>query len=150
MVISDQGVTFITQFEGFRAAPYRDSTGLPTIGYGTIHYQNNIPVRMTDGPITKSDALAALKQHITSHISPYLDTIQGLNQYQYDGLCSFCYNLGIGALDKSSLKHVLFSSNKEEITADFEKWDQASGHVLAGLLNRRQHEAKLYTTGQYT
>ena len=27
----------IKQFEGFRAKPYKDSAGIPTIGYGTIH-----------------------------------------------------------------------------------------------------------------
>ena len=150
MTISQAGVDFICQFEGFRANPYRDSTGLPTIGYGTIHYANGAAVTMSDGPISQADAKAALMNHIANRVDPYLNTIATLTQVQYDALCSFCYNLGTGALDKSSLRHVLFSNDPATITADFDKWDMAGGQVLNGLLNRRQHEARLYTTGQYS
>lgn len=151
MTISHAGVAFISQFEGFRASPYRDSTGLPTIGYGTIHYQDGTPVTMSDGPISKDAALGALMNHIAHRVSPYLDsTFPGLSQTQYDALCSFCYNLGTGALDKSSLKHaILTKAPATEITSDFDKWDMAGGQVLPGLLNRRQHEAKLFNTAQY-
>ncbi len=152
MTISNAGVQFITQFEGFRSSPYKDFTGIPTIGYGTIHYADGTSVKMTDAPVSKETAIAALKRHIAEHIDEYLNRTfsSGLVQTQYDALVSFCYNLGTGALDKSSLKHAIFNNaSDEEITTDFDKWDMAGGHVVAGLLNRRQHEATLFTTGSY-
>ncbi len=151
MTISIPGINFIAQFEGFSKMPYRDSTGLPTIGYGTIHYEDGTSVTMNDGAISKENALLALTRHITEHISPYLDArFPGISQPQYDALCSFSYNLGTGALDKSSLKSaILFRGTPEVIAEDFDKWDMAGGHVLPGLLTRRQHEAKLFNTGQY-
>ena len=42
----------IKDFEGFRAAPYRDSANIPTIGYGTILYPNGHSVTMADPAIT--------------------------------------------------------------------------------------------------
>ena len=36
----------IKQFEGFRAKPYKDSAGIPTIGYGTIQYPDGKAVTM--------------------------------------------------------------------------------------------------------
>ena len=36
----------IKQFEGFRAKPYKDSAGIPTIGYGTIRYPDGSAVTM--------------------------------------------------------------------------------------------------------
>jgi lysozyme len=150
MTISNEGVEFICQFEGFRASPYRDSVGVPTIGYGTTVYEDGSAVRMTDGPISRDRAMACLKYHIEERIAHALEQYQ-LTQPQYDALCSFCYNLGAGALDKSSLKHaILNGAGADEITTDFDKWDMAGGHVLPGLLTRRQHEAKLFTTGQYS
>ena len=34
------GLALIRRWEGFRAAPYLDSAGVPTIGYGTIRYED--------------------------------------------------------------------------------------------------------------
>lgn len=151
MNISINGVNFIAKFEGFRSSPYRDTTGLPTIGYGTIHYQDGTPVKMTDPSISKEVGLLALTRHINEFVTPYLNTtFTTLSQAQFDALCSFCYNLGTGALDKSSLKHAIFNkASQAEITSDFKKWDMAGGVVLAGLETRRQQEANLFITGQY-
>ena len=36
MKISKNGIEFIKQWEGFRTKPYKDITGLLTIGYGHL------------------------------------------------------------------------------------------------------------------
>ena len=39
MTLSQKGLDIIKQFEGFRSAPYRDSVGVWTIGYGPLTIQ---------------------------------------------------------------------------------------------------------------
>lgn len=146
MKIDQAGLDFIVQFEGLKLTPYLDSIKKPTIGVGTIHYPDGTPVKMTDKPITKEQALFYLQDHITKNVSPYLDkTFTNLTQNQYNALCSFVYNLGSGALDKSSLKKLILSNGtKDQIKAAFLKWDIAGGKVIQGLLSRRNKEATLF------
>lgn len=154
MTISDKGVAFIAQFEGFSTKPYVDpgTGGEPiTIGYGTTLYSNGTKVTLNDAPISKERALTEISAHISSKVSTYLNTtFPGIQQYQFDSLCSFAYNVGTGGLDSSSLKEsVLNHASADEITINFGKWNKGGGRVLPGLIKRRIAEAKLYNTGQY-
>src|ERR1035441_2958770 len=104
MNISENGVSLIKQFEGFRSDAYLDSTGIPTIGYGTILYPDGTRVTMNDSPITEEQATQYLANNIdqkTSSINNMLTVT--VNQNQFDALCSFAYNLGCGSLHGSTL-----------------------------------------------
>jgi lysozyme len=58
---------------------------------------------------------------------------------------SFAFNLGSGALSKSTLlKKVNANPNDASIGAEFLKWNKAGGKVLAGLTRRRKAESELY------
>lgn len=150
MNISPEGVAFICRFEGYSATPYKDSVGIPTIGYGTIRYPNSTKVSMKDAPVDLDTARTYIADHIARFVEPSVNTINDLTQTQYDALCSFTYNLGSGALDKSSLRtDILAKESCTQITVDFLKWIKGGGVVLPGLVKRRQAEAKLYCTGQY-
>lgn len=149
MTVSDKGLMFIAEFEGFVGHPYLDAVGVPTIGFGSTLYENGTAVTMKDAPITKERAMLCMRHHIENRIDGYLAKFT-LNQAQYDSLVSFCYNLGTGALDQSSLKKsILAKAPSAEIEANFEKWCKAGGKVLPGLLARRKREAKLFNTGIY-
>lgn len=151
MTISNEGVDFIAHFEGLKLFPYKDSVGISTIGFGTTYYPNGTVVTLSDHPISKEEALLYLGDHIEHNVSPYIDkTFPDLTQTQYDSLCSFAYNLGYGALDRSSLKHAILTKDNNSITTDFVKWSLAGGKVLPGLVARRNAEAKLFLTGQYS
>ena len=68
-----------------------------------------------------------------------------ISQSQFDALVSFAYNLGTGALQKSTLIKKVNANPKDVTIADeFLKWNKANGIVLAGLTKRRQAEANLY------
>ena len=41
-----KAVEIIKQFEGLRLEAYLDSVGVPTIGWGTTHYEEGSPVHM--------------------------------------------------------------------------------------------------------
>ena len=55
MVTSKKGIDFICEFEGFSAKPYKDSAGIPTIGYGFTYYPNGVKVRLTDKSISVAE-----------------------------------------------------------------------------------------------
>ena len=62
-------------------------------------------------------------------------------------LVSFAYNLGQNALKNSTLlKKVNANPNDPAIRAEFNKWVNAGGKKLAGLVARRKAEADLYFT----
>jgi len=146
MKTSKKGIELIKRYEGFRSKPYLDAVGIPTIGYGATHYGNGIKVKMTDKPITEEEATILLSKMLVS----YEDSVnrlvtRELNQNQFDALVSFTYNLG-GANLKSStlLKKVNANPCDRTIADEFNKWVNAGGKKLNGLVKRRKEEAKLY------
>lgn len=154
MIVSDKGVAFICSFEGFSAHPYKDpaSGDEPiTIGFGITVYPNDTKVTLHDPPVTKEQAMSFVKDHITHHISPWLDAdIPHLIQQQYDSLCSFIYNVGLGNFQSSTLlKDIRKGSDCTVITKDMGMWVRAAGKVLPGLTKRRAAESLLYCTGSY-
>jgi len=146
MKTSKKGIELIKKYEGFRSKPYLDPVGIPTIGYGATHYGNGIKVKMTDKPITEEEATVLLSKMLVS----YEDSVnrlvtRELNQNQFDALVSFTYNLG-GANLKSStlLKKVNANPCDRTIANEFNKWVNAGGKKLNGLVKRRKEEAELY------
>ena len=68
-----------------------------------------------------------------------------LDQNQFDALVSFVFNLGGGALQRSSLRQKInYGSDEEEIHNEFVKWVFAGGRKLMGLIRRREAEAGMY------
>ena len=143
------GIDLIISFEGFEAKPYADpATGNKpyTIGYGTTVYPSGKRVELTDPPIDKSTALTYLS-HDLRQFEYGVDalTIDTINQNQFGALVSFAYNCGLQNLKSSTLlKKVNADPNDEAIFKEFLKWNKANGRTMAGLLRRRDAEAKLY------
>lgn len=146
MKISENGLKLIAKFEGFRACPYLDAVGVPTIGYGNTFYPNGKKVTMDDPKITKEKALELLK-YVADDFAKQVDkvVVRELNQNQFDALVSFAYNLGIGNLRRSTLlEKVNRNPCDPSIPDEFRKWVYAGGERLKGLERRRDEEAKLY------
>ena len=141
----------IKDFEGFRAAPYKDSAGIPTIGYGTIAYPDGRRVAMDDPPVTEAQASGYLSFQMSqksSALASYLQRAAGVHQSA--AMLSLTYNIGTGAFKGSS---VLRDFNHDDIpgAADaFLLWDKAwiNGQlvVVPGLLKRRQQERTIFLT----
>lgn len=150
---SENCYNLIKQFEGCRLKAYKDSVGVLTIGYGTTFYPDGTSVKEGDS-ITLDRAEFLLKWQVLEKSGgvdalvnkPFeKDRFERVNQNQFDALVSFAYNLGIGALKKSTLlKKVLANPNDKSIEQEFLKWNKAAGKELAGLTKRRQAEADLY------
>jgi lysozyme len=144
--ISNLGLELIKKYEGFKAKAYLCPAKVPTIGYGSTYYEDGTKVKLTDPPITKERATELLEALLVSYersVDSYcVDTI---NQYQFDALCSFAYNCGVGNLKSSTLlKKVNKNPNDPTIKDEFLKWNKGGGKVLTGLTKRRIEEAQLY------
>jgi lysozyme len=136
----------IKTFEGFRAAPYKCSAGVPTIGYGATFYPGGKKVTMTDVAITEEQAVELLANMLVS-FEKYVDSycVDTITQNQFDALVSFAYNLGPANLKSSTLlKKVNANPNDESIKLEFLKWVKAGGKTLKGLVRRREAESELY------
>ena len=144
--LSLKGFELIKRFEGLSLKPYICPAGIPTIGYGNTYYPNGKKVTLQDEPITQSIADKLLE----SLLPPYEKAVDSfcrddISQSQFDALCSFAYNVGVGNLQKSTLiKKVNINPSDTTIKDEFLKWNKGAGKVLAGLTKRRQAELDLY------
>jgi lysozyme len=69
------------------------------------------------------------------------------NQGIFDSLVSFAFNVGLGNLQRSSLRMKTNRGEFEEAADEFLKWTKAGGKVLPGLVKRRNDERALYLSG---
>lgn len=148
MTISQKGIDLIKLFEGFEANAYPDpATGAEpwTIGYGST-YMNGDKVKKGD-KITVEAAEKLLKHTIVSTYGNAIDANvkKPLTQNQYDALCSFVYNVGVGNFKRSTLlKKINVNPDDPAIINEFLKWNKAAGKPMVGLTKRRTAEAQLY------
>ena len=147
--VSEAGLQFISQYEGYSSTVYNDVAGLPTIGYG--HLIKNGEIFST---ITNTEALTLLRNDAgfaVNAVNAYVTT--SLSQNQFDALTSFTYNVGANAFANSTLLKNVNSGNTSDISKSFSMWNKARvGGVLTpiqGLTNRRQAELNLYLNGTY-
>ena len=151
MGLSDKGFEMLAQFEGFRSAPYRDSVGVPTIGYGNTYYLDGRRVKMSDPAISKADA-KTLKIAVTNRdFAPAVNRLLEkqikagqITQNMFDAIISLAYNIGVGALTTSSVIRHLQRGNKQRAGDAFLLWRNAGGRPI--LLKRRQKERAVFLT----
>jgi lysozyme len=143
--LSRAGAKFIALFEGFRAVAYWDQWGQ----VWTIAFGHTGGVKSGD-KVTREKGLVLLRRDAATASQAVSDLVTvHLNQKQFDALVSFVYNLGAGALAESTLLRKLNNGNYRGAAEEFKKWDHAGGEVLAGLLRRRNAEARLFEGGKY-
>lgn len=155
-IISESGLQLIKDFEWLHdgnpktkiVEPMLDPVGYPTIGWGSRYDLNGKEVTMKTAPITLGECDLLLKRDV-GYIAAELNKYD-LNQNQFDALTSFCYNLGVGAFQKSQIAKNL----KSGAPITLEMWtvysnarDQKTGKLvqLKGLVIRRKKEFALFT-----
>lgn len=146
MNISDKGLEFIKNEEGFVSCPYLDQVKKATIGIGSTFYENGSPVQLSDPCITPERAMELVKNYLKPVVEQ-IPTLVGkpLTQNQFDAICSFIYNVGLGAFKSSTLlKKMKVNPNDSMIANEFEKWVKGGGKTLGVLVSRRKREVKLY------
>jgi lysozyme len=139
MQISQVGINLIKSFEGCVLTAYQDVAGVWTIGYG---HTSGISQGQS---ITQQEADDLLRSDIESFSNGVNDLVHvPLNQYQFDALVSFSYNVGIHAFATSTLLEKLNNGDYRGASEEFDLWVHAGGNVLQGLVNRRLAEKTLF------
>ena len=61
-------------------------------------------------------------------------------------LVSFAFNVGDGAFRSSTLLRLLNQGQYDQVPAQLRRWNMDNGHVVQGLINRRNKEIALWNT----
>lgn len=136
LLLSLAGLSFIQTWEGTENTAYLDSVGVPTICTGSTRAVKIGQVATTqecEERLVQDTGTAgrALARCVTAPVT----------QRQYDALVSLGFNIGEGAICRSTLVRKLNSGDCRGAGAEFLRWDWAGGSRLRGLTNRRKAES---------
>ena len=141
--ITEDGLDLIKRFEGFRPTIYICPAGWPTIGYGHV-LRDSERVRFSAG-IDERAAEELLRFDVEIAERAVLRLIHvPLSDGQFSALVSFAFNLGAGALQRSTMRRKINRGEHEAVPAEFRRWVWAGGRKLKGLMRRRAAEAALF------
>ena len=145
----------IKHHEGVRFKPYRCPARLFTIGVGHVLYpdQGRLPLDQRDAfPLAPEDNRTFSKAEVDGLLSADLQRFEVgvarlfpmvLTQNQNDALVSFAFNLGLGGLQRSTLRSKVLRG-EVEAADEFLKFTRGGGKILPGLVKRRNDERALF------
>lgn len=153
MEISQNGIEFICELEGFSPACYWDYSQ-SSIGYGTKCTHSSVqPHKSGLHTITKEQAMLDMHSEIDKD---YIFKVRNqtasldLTQNQFDALISLAYNCGGGRnriYDSPLVQYLRGELTESEARNQFGNYIvYAGGNYLQGLHNRRVKEANLFFT----
>ena len=161
MKVSKRLLDMLAHHEGVRYKPYQCPAKLWTIGVGHVMYpeQAKIPsnaegmARRKAYPLRPQDNRTWSKEEVDKLLAAdvvrfergveRLITIR-LSQNEFDALVSFSFNLGLGVLQRSTIRQALNRGDKVAAMQSLRKYNKAGGKILKGLDNRRKDEEALF------
>jgi len=156
MKTSEKALGVIKHHEGVKQRPYRCPAKLWTVGVGHVLYpeqgkikleeRDAFPLRPEDDRVFPMEEvngiLAADLQRFERGVEKFCPVV--LTQGMFDGLVSFSFNVGLGTLQRSTLRQKLLRGDKEGAAEELLKYCMAGGKILKGLQNRRIDERALF------
>jgi GH24 family phage-related lysozyme (muramidase) len=141
----DPARKIVAEFEGCRLEPYLCAAGVPTQGYG----RTGNSITLSSAPITQAQAdqwLAEDLQRFADGIHRLLPGSHLWGANQQAALISWAFNVGLGAVESSTLRKRLLAGEPGIMVVPQEllRWDKANGKSLAGLTRRRAAEVALF------
>ena len=138
LAVSAAALVGIATHEGYRSEAYKDTVGVPTIGFG-----ETAGVKMGD-KTTPERALVQLLTSTEKHADAIRQCIKvPLYQHEFDAYVSLAYNIGTGAFCKSTLVKKLNQGDYTGACNEIRRWNKAGGKVLPGLVKRREAEYEM-------
>jgi GH24 family phage-related lysozyme (muramidase) len=141
----EPALDLIRRFEGCRLEAYLCPANVWTIGYG--HTGPNVKPELK---ITQADAEALLLSDVERFARAVDTWIKvKLSNNQRCALISFTFNVGIGALQESTLRKRL-NNGEDAVKVAMEelpRWNKGDGKILEGLVRRRKAEVDLFCRG---
>ena len=156
MKVSDRCKEMIKHHEGLRLKPYRCPARLWTVGVGRVLYaiQGRLPLDQRDAfQLKAEDNRTFSKAEVDGLLSADLIRFETgvarlfpmvLAQGQFDALTSFAFNLGLGGLQRSTLRSKMLRGETQEAADEFLKFTRGGGKILPGLVKRRNDERALF------
>ncbi len=151
--VPQAAIDLAKRFEGFcrvpkndpgRAYPYICPAGYWTIGYGHLCDPKH-------PPISEAEAEVYLTRDLQTALAAtlrYCPVLVTESEGRLSAIVDFTFNLGAGRLHTSTLRRSV--NQRDWVAAEKEilRWVFGGGRVLAGLVARRQTEAKLLRFGR--
>jgi lysozyme len=156
MNVSPKAIEMVKHHEGVRFKPYRCPARLYTVGVGHVMYpeqgklkiedRDGFPLRPEDNRVwTKDEVDAILKADLARFekgVATYCTV--PLTQGMFDALVSFSFNVGLGTLQRSTLRSKLNRGDKLGAAEELLKYCLGGGKILKGLQNRRIDERAMF------
>jgi len=144
MKTSEVGIQLIQKFEGCKLKPYLCPAGLWTVGYGhVIGNGKEAPEKQLYTQEEVDELLRTDLRRFERGVLRYC-TVH-LSQSQFDALVSFSFNLGLGVLQRSTLRQKILRQDGEAASKEILKYNKSGGQVLKGLTRRREAEYRMFT-----
>ena len=136
-------VEMVRAAEGFAATAYPDGA------YHSIGYGHHGPEVAVGDRITQDEA----ERLLVVDLETVADKVSRLvrvqvSQNQFDALVSLAYNIGLWALEKSTLLRYLNSGEYGKAASEFKRWNRVRGIPVSGLTARRAKEEALFRKGE--
>ena len=161
MKASKELIKMLKHHEGVRYKPYQCPAKLWTIGVGHVMYPEQAKIPSTPEGMATRKAYPLKSQDNRRWSEEEVDSILAkdvvrfergvarylpirLSQNEFDALVSFSFNLGLGVLQRSTLRQALLRGDKVMAMQSLLKYNKAGGKVLKGLDIRRKDEAALF------
>jgi lysozyme len=156
MKVEERVTEMIKHHEGVRVRPYRCPALLWTVGVGHVIDPKHIGVKLEDRktlPIPDGWDRTLSMDEVNKILSEDLGRFEagvrrlcpnGLTAGRFGALVSFAFNVGLGNLQRSSIRMKYNRGEYEEAAEAFMMWTKAGGKELPGLVKRRKDERNLY------
>ena len=156
MKVSDKVIHMIKHHEGVRTKPYQCPALLWTVGVGHVIDPPHAKVKLDDRkqlPIPDGWNRVLSMDEVNDILRKDLDRFEKgvlrlcpgkLTQGQFDALVSFSFNVGLGNLQRSTIRMKVNRGDFEGAAESFLDWTKAGGRVLKGLVTRRNDERAVF------
>jgi lysozyme len=144
--VSKAAIALIKHHEGVRSRPYRCPANLWTVGVGHLIGDGKLLPDSYNRTFSQGEIDGILKSDLRRFelgVSKMLPNVP-LRQHEFDALVSFCFNLGLGCFQRSTIRQALLRGNKTQAMESLVKYCRAGGKILRGLQTRRLDERALF------
>lgn len=156
MSLDQRVIDMIKHHEGVRVRPYQCPALIWTVGVGHVIDQSHIRVPLAERkalPIPdgwdRTLSMGEVDEMLAKDLQSFESGVRrlcpdGLTPGRLGALTSFAFNVGLGNLQRSTIRMKHNRGDYEGAAESFMMWTKAGGKELKGLVNRRKDEKALY------
>jgi lysozyme len=156
MSLDKRVIDMIKHHEGVRLKPYQCPALIWTVGVGHVIDQSHIRVPLAERkalPIPdgwdRTLSMGEVDEMLAKDLQSFENGVRrlcpnGLTPGRLGALTSFAFNVGLGNLQRSTIRMKHNRGDYEGAAEAFMAWTKAGGKELKGLVNRRKDERALY------